>query len=656
MVQDNISSNKIKENKYKILRMSLLLGNGEDREDTINNFEDASRDIDAMNDEIYLKDLEGKFYDTLTLEEEEKKLAVLVDYIGGRVEQRMSLLSDFSNVTGFELLNLPPIKYYDKLDEYKERLAYIREYLSNTKTINSLTMEISDLENKLNDAYVNKAKSEEKNLKDEKELLSKFESIIKKKDEFKDINVENASLKLDDIVVEVQDSKKSLEIFNKSFKTLNEAGINGEEEEEYLSYVNGAKDAYYNNKEQEYLIRLYIILNSAESEYSKILSKRDAINDLIYERIELRKELGLSSDDILSKIYNLLERQYEDIINQKDNIENIEYLNNEITRRKDMVNELEKDNQKVEILSLLKEFCIIDTYDTDDNSKEKEENEPSDIELSTKELVKDNEKLDKTEDIFKNNVNSNDTSHEVKIAPTSNLSPNSNISISKKEEDIPEVKEKVEVDLSDVKDNQVISITDATKINIEEATIKSNNVMKRVGEMLGVKVVKDSNLNTEKEKANSDNKVKESELTSNLNNNPVFDNNNNSNNNLSNNELDFSTNIFEKDFDADPEVKEESNINEAKMPQEENPLFNNNLANTTIDDVMANNNVDSLNNSNNDFWFSNEEAPMDLNSLPDISTDTNNNTFFGDNNNFMSDLEFPSLNMNFDDKEESHEN
>ena len=120
--------------------------------------------------------------------------------------------------------------------------------------------------------------------------------------------------------------------------------------------------------------------------------------------------------------------------------------------------------------------------------------------------------------------------------------------------------------------------------------------------------------------------------------------------------LGFSNNIFEKDFDADPEVKEESNISEAKMPQEENPLFNNNLANTTIDDVMANNNVDSLSNSNNDFWFSNEEAPMDLNSLPDISTDTNNNTFFGDNNNFMSDLEFPSLNMNFDDKEESHEN
>ena len=235
MIQDNIDSNKIKENKYKILRMSILLGNGEDREDTINNFEDASREIDAMNDEIYLKDLEGKFYDTLTLEEEEKKLAVLVDYIGGRVEQRISLLNDFTNVTGYELLNLPTIKYYDKLDEYKERLSYIREYLSNTKNINQLNQEISDLENKLNDSYVSKAKSEEKNIKDEKELLTKFESIIKKIDEFKDINIENAPLKLNDITLEVQDSKKSLEIFNKSFKTLNQAGINGEEEKEYLS-------------------------------------------------------------------------------------------------------------------------------------------------------------------------------------------------------------------------------------------------------------------------------------------------------------------------------------------------------------------------------------------------------------------------------------
>lgn len=646
MIQDNIDSNKIKENKYKILRMSLLLGNGEDREDTINNFEDASREIDAMNDEIYLKDLEGKFYDTLTLEEEEKKLAVLVDYIGGRVEQRISLLNDFTNVTGYELLNLPTIKYYDKLDEYKERLSYIREYLSNTKNINQLNQEISDLENKLNDSYVSKAKSEEKNIKDEKELLTKFESIIKKIDEFKDINIENAPLKLNDITLEVQDSKKSLEIFNKSFKTLNQAGINGEEEKEYLSYVNGAKEAYYNNKEQEYLLRLYIILNSTESEYSKILVKRDSINDIIYERIELRKELNITGDDILSKIYNLLERQYDDIINQKDNIENIEYLNNEINNRKDMVNELEKDNQKVEILSLLKEFCIIDTYDTENSSKEK---------IKTDTTMKSDSKIEEAKEDITTNIESvqpltnNDIKKEEPVIP--NIVAKTN---DEKKVEQPKEQEKVA-------DNQVVSVEDATKINLEAATLKSNNVMKRVGEMLGVKIEKKQPNKPKEEPTKVSPSVPKNESVSSTN--TIFD----KVEPVSTQKPDtnqasipnFKTNIFESEFNADPETNELENkqTNSTSQQLNENPLFNNNLANTTIDEVMANNNLTNQNENNdkNDFWFPSEETPMDLNSLPDIPVQTSNNNFFGDNN-FSSDLEFPNLNMNFNEKEEKHEN
>ena len=646
MIQDNIDSNKIKENKYKILRMSLLLGNGEDREDTINNFEDASREIDAMNDEIYLKDLEGKFYDTLTLEEEEKKLAVLVDYIGGRVEQRISLLNDFTNVTGYELLNLPTIKYYDKLDEYKERLSYIREYLSNTKNINQLNQEISDLENKLNDSYVSKAKSEEKNVKDEKELLTKFESIIKKIDEFKDINIENAPLKLNDITLEVQDSKKSLEIFNKSFKTLNQAGINGEEEKEYLSYVNGAKEAYYNNKEQEYLLRLYIILNSTESEYSKILVKRDSINDIIYERIELRKELNITGDDILSKIYNLLERQYDDIINQKDNIENIEYLNNEINNRKDMVNELEKDNQKVEILSLLKEFCIIDTYDTENSSKEK---------IKTDTTMKSDSKIEEAKEDITTNIEpvqpltNNDIKKEEPVIP--NIVAKTN---DEKKVEQPKEQEKVA-------DNQVVSVEDATKINLEAATLKSNNVMKRVGEMLGVKIEKKQPDKPKEEPTKVSPSVPKNESVSSTN--TIFD----KVEPVSTQKPDtnqasipnFKTNIFESEFNADPETNELENkqTNSTSQQLNENPLFNNNLANTTIDEVMANNNLTNQNENNdkNDFWFPSEETPMDLNSLPDIPVQTSNNNFFGDNN-FSSDLEFPNLNMNFNEKEEKHEN
>lgn len=674
MGQDNISSNKIKENKYKILRMSLLLGQGEDKEDTINNFEDASREIDSMNDEIYLKDLEGKFYDTLTLEEEEKKLAVLVDYIGGRVEQRMSLLSDFSNVTGFELLNLPPIKYYDKLDEYKERLSYIREYLSNTKNINSLNQEISELENKLNDAYVRKAKAEEKNIKDEQELLTKFESIIKKREEFKDITVENAPLKLEDKTLEVQDSKKSLEIFNKSFKTLNEAGISGEEEQEYLSYVNGAKEAYYNNKEQEYLLKLYIALNSAESEYNKILVKRDSINDTIYERIELRKELEITDEDILSKIYTLLERQYDDIIKQKDNIENIEYLNKEIINRKDMVNELEKDNQKVEILSLLKEFCIIDTYDTENDTKIKENTnaKKEEITINNTPTTEIKEKEPEERQIADSDII---TTSQEKVNPTKkeditfdlpkpNTTKETENEISKVEENVEQTIEKE--DIANAAANQVISVEDATKINIEASTIKSNNVMKRVGEMLGVKIEKPKTPDIEIKQQDKfqDNINNTESIKTTPSNNPIFDNNTKtqekiSDNEKTNTEVEFTNNIFETDFNADPEINEELSPTNHSILKEENPLFNNNLANKTIDDIMTNKNLpkEDPTNENNDFWFASNEAPMDLSSLPDISPETDNkNNFFGDNNNFINELEFPNLNMNFNEKEESNEN
>lgn len=636
-MQDSINSNKIKENKYKILRMSLLLGNGDDREDTINNFEDAAREIDSMNDDIYLKDLEGKFYDTLTLEEEEKKLAVLVDYIGGRVEQRMSLLSDFSNITGFELINLPPIKYQDKLDEYKSRLGYIREYLDNTRKINSLKSEISDFENKLNDAYVKKAKAEEKNLKDEEELLNRFKSIIKNIPEFNDVTLDNVDSKLNEVISLVLDSKKSLDIFDKSFATLNQAGISEAEEEEYLSYVNGAKEAYYNNKEEEYLFRIYILLNSFETEYSKILFKRNSLNDIIYDRINLRKELNIFSNDVLSGLYDLIDRQYDDIKSQNVNIDNIESFVNDINVRRNEVNDLEQDNQKVEILSLLKEFCIIDTYDGMDNNSDNLARNNIDIVDSSK----DNDIINKVDDI---SVKDDD------VIDNGNLDDNFSIA-----------------DVDNAKDNQVVSMMDSSKINIEEATLKSNNVMKRVGEMLGVKLKDTKIVSVEEEKNDSvkgDNVVDNGDVSSV--NNDIFPKNDDvlarsskeeniqetkieNVDNSSDGDGFIADNIFTNTtFDADPETKVD-NINSSI--NNENPLFSNSLGNTTIDDVMAKGNVDNTTDSVSDFWYSNDDSPLDLNSLPDVTS--SNDNFFGNGNDDLSDLpDFPDLDFNFgDDKE-----
>lgn len=597
-MQDCASSNKIKENKYKILRMSLLLGRGENQEETLTNFEEAARDIDTMNDEIYLNDLEGKFYDTLTLEEEEKKLSVLVDYIGGRVEQRISLLSDFSNVTGYDLTNLPPIKYYDKLDGYKERLKYIREYLNNIEEIKELDKKITDAEKKLKEAYLNKATAEDYNSRNEEILLNKFENLFKSTI-LTNINEENISEKVEEISLSAEESKKSLDIFTKSFATLTGSGISYEEEEEYKSYVENAREVYYMNKEQEYILKIYQYLLKSQIEYSTILEKREAINQLLYERMELRKELKIKDADPLNNLYDLLERQFEDIKHQKDNIELIDSLTEDINKYKEALNELEVDNQKVEILALLREFCLIDTYNEDTSSKEvqaqqtnlpKEQiDSPITNSNPSKDSLEQKKETPKEEEKASNN-NTSDIFSTIKKAETPK------ITISEP------TKETVEKPL----DNEVIKVEPAEHIDIEYIQSKASKVMQRVGEMLGIKT-KETKIVSFEEKTPTPIQPKE-------------------------------------------EVKKEEKIEATSLPKIENPLFSSNISTSSetpkVEEKKENEDKFKFpenTNTNNDFWFS-SDTPDALKELPDLDVSENKGTF---GNNFTPTLDFPDLNLNF---------
>lgn len=597
-MQDCASSNKIKENKYKILRMSLLLGRGENQEETLTNFEEAARDIDTMNDEIYLNDLEGKFYDTLTLEEEEKKLSVLVDYIGGRVEQRISLLSDFSNVTGYDLTNLPPIKYYDKLDGYKERLKYIREYLNNIEEIKELDKKITDAEKKLKEAYLNKATAEDYNSRNEEILLNKFENLFKSTI-LTNINEENISEKVEEISLSAEESKKSLDIFTKSFATLTGSGISYEEEEEYKSYVENAREVYYMNKEQEYILKIYQYLLKSQIEYSTILEKREAINQLLYERMELRKELKIKDADPLNNLYDLLERQFEDIKHQKDNIELIDSLTEDINKYKEALNELEVDNQKVEILALLREFCLIDTYNEDTSSKEvqaqqtnlpKEQiDSPITNSNPSKDSLEQKKETPKEEEKVSNN-NTSDIFSTIKKAETPK------ITISEP------TKETAEKPL----DNEVIKVEPAEHIDIEYIQSKASKVMQRVGEMLGIKT-KETKIVSFEEKTPTPIQPKE-------------------------------------------EVKKEEKIEAPSLPKIENPLFSSNISTSSetpkVEEKKENEDKFKFpenTNTNNDFWFS-SDTPDALKELPDLDVSENKGTF---GNNFTPTLDFPDLNLNF---------
>ena len=583
MIQDRVSDNRIKENKYKILRMSLLLGADDNREETLNDFEESAREIDAMNDEVYLKDLQVKFYDTKDLKEEEKKLEGLVDYIDGRVEQRISLLTDFSNVTGFDLQDLPPIKYYDKLDDYKERLGFIREYLGNVERLNTLNRELKDDKKKLEAAYKAKEANEEFNQRSENMLLNKFVSIVKSLDYFNGVGEDNINTYLDEAIAKALESKKSLDIFSKSFNTLVNSGINSQEEDEYRSYVTDAQKVYYDNKEKEYLFKVYQYLINKEVEYNSLLVKRDCINDLLYERLNLRQEFGISGSDTLSGLYDVLERQYHEIERQGENVKAIDELNEKIKQITDEINVLELDNQKVEILALLREFGVIDTYsDKEDVS--------SDV-VEVKEEVVDNSDSSSLFDL-PDEVNDKDNVVTEKVEPVRD-------DIFDKVEDVKteevEDKDSKEEDIfSGALDNQIVLVEGADNIDLDFVHSKANKVMKRVGEMLGIKP--------------SDEKVVSV--------------------------TDDSSSVDSESIFPVEEKKEE-------VKEEINPLFNNDVSITTTEQAV--NNVVS-NEDNGDFWFP-SETPDALEELPDLDVkpEANSDNFFA--NNAIPDLNFPDLKL-----------
>ena len=447
-------------------------------------------------------------------------------------------------------------------------------------------------------------------------------------DTFKEITEENIQEKLDEANYKVADSKKSLDIFTKSFTTLSGSGISVEEEQEYLSYVEGAEKAYYENKEEEYLLKIYNLLIEPTSDYNSLLIKREELNNILYERLNLRKNLKVTTPDILNNIYDLLEKQYEDLKRQSVNISKIETLNNEINLKKEQLNDLMNENHKVEILSLLREFCIIDPYEDETLSKdevvipevsedfnnieieEPKEEIPEEIELPP-ELEIDNELKIDTSDLSLENM---------PILESKNI-------ITSEEEQENEIEEINEPE--EIKDNQVINVENANNIDLDLIHSKASKVMKRVGDMLGIKTEETKLVTVSNEPETSSLETKEEPQVETLKEEPKEE---------IHEEVSKEEN---KDEITNEEQKEETTTNE-------NPLFSDNLENTinlNIDPEFKNaiSTMDETAQDNNNFWFP-SDTPDALNELPDLEVPDNNNLFL---NNNISDLQFHDLKIDF---------
>lgn len=464
---------KVKLDLYKILRMSVLLSQDEVDELTLSKFKDASINLDKMYTEDYEEKLESMFYSTSTLEEEVERLKKLVEFIKDRIEQRKSLQSDYKNVTGKELNDLEYIEKSSELDLYEKRLNLIKSYLDNSRTIEVNKKELTYLEDELSNEFDKKKSNEEKNVNLEDKLYTDYINTLYEMDLQSLTKVEDIDEELNKIAKEINEAKDQKDTFVTAFDNLKTSGISGDLELEYASYVENSKRNYYYVKEKEILLELYELIEKKEKEYSNLFTKRTNVKTLLKERLTLRKDMNIKEKDLLLPIYDLVEEQSHEIEEEKSNTDNINVLTERIKLKENRLEELNKEVKKPEVLSILKEFHLIDTYDHDDESLDKDylfEDEKEEQPEPLEDLVK--------EDIL-------ETEPEIEESKTDSLFKDLMDEANSKDEDVEETQE-VEPLEETYLPNQIKSSEMIMSMNFGLSRLKSISVMKRVADMLGI--------------------------------------------------------------------------------------------------------------------------------------------------------------------------
>ena len=356
--QSFIDGDSILEKKFKILRMSIMLGNSRNRGETLREYEETARDIDKYKKSLYEEILSSKMYTTTTLEEERDRLKDLITFIEKRIDERNEFIDDYLKITNNFLDNIDRVQEEDNLSEYRDRLDNIQEYLSNVSEIESIKKNLDEKRHELEEKYENKANNEVINSKLEEELIDEFNKIITGDEYYKGLNYIEIDSELEKIDKTLNEKRDVMNTFISSYDALKSAGISGAEREEYLSYVQDAKYDYYKCLENKYVLEIYKLVLDKESDYDRLYEKRSKIDRLLNDRDNDRKELNINERDILEYFSKICQEQFSIIKAQKFNMENIDKLILEITNSEERLEVLENNNNRPEIVRLLEEYSV----------------------------------------------------------------------------------------------------------------------------------------------------------------------------------------------------------------------------------------------------------------------------------------------------------
>lgn len=381
------------ENLCKIFETRIKLDkekNIETPPDVLINYEKYSKKIDAIYNSKFEKEIKPLIVPAVTIEKEEERLGKLISLLKSRLEKREELENRFYLTTGRYIKGLQLVVSESEFEDKKNRLETITKYLDTRNEINTVNESISELKDKLSDEVAKQDEYIKKNKIMEDELYNTFKDVISNDDYLSKLNEDDIDTEIAMVIDKVKDNKETLDVTKDSVNSLMISGDN----DDYASYIEDAERSYFTWKNRELLLKIYSLVVKFEDNYNDLFEKRDKINKIIRNRRSIKENLTIEVTDNFSSFEDVLKEQLDVLKNEKEVLENVSNYTNRISFKEERLSELEEANNSVEILSILREYGLIDTYD---NKEELEE-----VPLETPELEEEDAK---EEEIFVKEIN-----------------------------------------------------------------------------------------------------------------------------------------------------------------------------------------------------------------------------------------------------------
>lgn len=382
------------ENLCKIFETRIKLDkekNIETPPDVLINYEKYSKKIDSIYNSKFEKEIKPLIVPAVTIEKEEERLGKLISLLKSRLEKREELENRFYLTTGRYIKGLQLVVSESEFEDKKNRLETITKYLDTRNEINTVNESISELKDKLSDEVAKQDEYIKKNKIMEDELYNSFKDTISDDDYLSKLNEDDIDTEIAMVIDKVKDNKETLDVTKDSVNSLMISGDN----DDYASYIEDAERSYFTWKNRELLLKIYSLVIKFEDNYNDLFEKRDKINKIIRNRRSIKDNLTIEVTDNFSSFEDVLKEQLDVLKNEKEVLENVSNYTNRISFKEERLSELEEANNSVEILSILREYGLIDTYD---NKEELEE-----VPLETPELEEDNG--DEEEEIIAREIN-----------------------------------------------------------------------------------------------------------------------------------------------------------------------------------------------------------------------------------------------------------